>query len=91
MPAWAVPDPAAAGEDAGDDAAALGLVLLGADELELELELHPAIVSTVHTAAATATALGPTKPALLWVRNFISSRLDTASDDTDGRWAVVGY
>ena len=53
MPAWAVPDAAADGEDAGDDAAALGLVLLGADELELELELQPAIVSA---AAATATA-----------------------------------
>ena len=58
MPAAVVPDGAAAGEDAGvdaagDDAAALGLVLLGADELELELELQPAIVSA---AAATATA-----------------------------------
>ncbi len=53
MPAWSVPDAAAAGEDAAGDAAALGLVLLGADELELELELQPAIVSA---AAATATA-----------------------------------
>jgi hypothetical protein len=53
VPAWAVPAVAAGGEDAGDDAAALGLALLGADELELELELQPAIVSA---AAATATA-----------------------------------
>ena len=52
MPAAADPVAAGAGEDAADDAA-VGLVLLGADELELELELHPAIVSA---AAATATA-----------------------------------
>jgi hypothetical protein len=45
------------GEDAGVDAAAdvaaaVGLLLLGADELELELELQPAIVSTAATAPA---------------------------------------